>query len=78
MSLTPPHLRERHEWRQWDYLDLRWPKTYIHPFSGEVFEIPSLREYMKRQRLRHPDRVFKVIKDQIGHEIKWRIGDPDE
>ena len=72
--------RERHTWTQYDYLDLEWPKQYCYTMLSEgvpnsTFEISSLKEYMKRQRTRHPDRVFIVIKDQWGHEIKWRRAD---
>jgi len=77
----PRHLRERHEWKQYDYLDLKWPKSYVrynqnrpvHIAPG--FEIANLKEYMKRQRRRFPNKVFKVIKDGYGHEIKWRGAD---
>ena len=64
--------RERHTWKQYDYLDLEWPKTYILRSQWEGFEIANLKEYMKRQRQRFPNKVFKVIKDGYGHEIKWR------
>jgi len=43
--------QDRHEWFQYDYLDLDW--------------LYSLRLWISNS-------------GQIGHEIKWRIGDPDE
>jgi len=74
----PRHLRDRHEWKQYDYLNLDWPKTYFsnpYTMNEDKCEINSLREYMKRARAQHPLRVFKVIKDGYGHEIKWRWAD---
>jgi len=73
--LPPNTTGEPYEWKQYDYINSDWPKSYvINAFTPaeEKYEIHSLREYMKRARAQHPDRVFKVIKDGYGHEIKWR------
>ncbi|GAI98037.1 unnamed protein product, partial [marine sediment metagenome] len=49
-----------YEWKQHDYVNLDWPKSYVvNAFrrNEETYEINSLSEYMKRTRAQHPDRV---------------------